>query len=145
MPEVKLRALDAEDLAVLSAHLQDAVAKIGDLVYRPTERRFLGVVNRFAWESAAAKGGAHERRRAAFHFDRVSSVMARGLDRGNPDAVVSLLAIRFEPAGADEPGGVIDLVFSGAATVRLTVECIEAQLADLGAAWQAAGKPNHAV
>ena len=145
MSDLKLRALDAEDLAILSAHLQDAVAKIGDLIYRPAERRFLGVVNRFAWESAAAKGGGHERRRAAFHFDRVVSVKAQGLDRGKPDAVVALLAIRFEPASADEPGGVIDLVFSGVATVRLTVECSEAQIADLGAAWQAAAKPDHKI
>ena len=145
MPPLKLRALDAEDLAILSAHLQDAVAKVGDLVYRPAEGRFLGVVNRFAWEGGEAKAGAHERRRAAFHFDRVSNVRAQGLDRSQPDTIVSLLAIRFEPAGADEPGGAIDLLFSGAATVRLTVECIEAQVADLGAAWQAAAKPDHAV
>lgn len=145
MSDLKLRALDAEDLAILSAHLQDAVAKIGDLVYRPAERRFLGVVNRFAWEGETTKGGVHERRRAAFHFDRVANVKAQGLDRSKPDAIVSLLAIRFEPAGAGEPGGVIDLVFSGAATVRLTVECVEAQVADLGAAWQASAKPDHAV
>ncbi len=145
MTMLKLRALDSDDLAILSAHVQDAVAKVADLAYRPAERRFVGVLNRFAWETAGRPGAVAERRRTAMHFDRVLSVKVQGLDRSQPQAIVSLLAIRFTPAAEADPGGVIDLVFSGAATVRLEVECIEAQLADLGAAWQATAKPDHAV
>ena len=35
MPDLKLIALDAEDLGVISAHLQDAVLRVGDMVYLP--------------------------------------------------------------------------------------------------------------
>ena len=58
-----------------------------------------------------------------------------------PDEVLDLLAIRFEEA--DAPSGVIELVFAGNATIRLQVECIEAQLSDLGAAWSTDAVPDH--
>ena len=46
----KLVALDAEDLAVVSAHCQDAVLKLRDARFFPSERRFVLELNRFAWE-----------------------------------------------------------------------------------------------
>ena len=61
MPEpdrIRLIALDEEDLAVLSAHVQDAVLKVGDIVYLPKERRFAVAMNRFIWEKADDGSGA---------------------------------------------------------------------------------------
>ena len=55
--------------------------------------------------------------------------------------MLSLLAIRFD--GADAPAGSVELVFAGGALIRLEVECIEAQLTDLGGAWSAASRPLH--
>ncbi len=142
---LKLVALDEEDLQILSAHLQDAVLKVGDLHYVAREKRFILTANRFAWE--AAKGGlfrkpAYQRRRAALHFNRVNAVKATGIDRDQPETVLSLLAIRFVPG--DAPAGAIELTFSADAAIRLEVECVEAQLSDLGAAWEAASLPRHA-
>ena len=56
MPELKLIVLDADDLAVISAHLQDAVLKVGDLAYLPAERRFAALGNRFDWADALRDG-----------------------------------------------------------------------------------------
>lgn len=141
-PPLRLVALDADDLAVISAHVQDAVLKVGDLSYLPKERRFALLMNRFAWEAARdGRRPVYERRRAALHFDRVLAVRSMHLRRGAADAVLEILAIGFEPE--DAPAGHITLTFAGGAAIRLTVECIEAQLADLGAAWQTKAKPTH--
>ena len=139
---LKLAAFDEEDLAVLSAHAQDAVLKVADLVYLPKESRFAFAMNRFIWEKA--EGGRrrdYERRRAAMSFDRVISVKTSHIRRDRGEAVLELLALRFE--ATDQPAGTITLVFAGGGAVRLEVECIEARLADLGAAWATKAKPSH--
>lgn len=147
MPDLKLIALDAEDLAVLSAHLQDAVLRLGDAAYQKREKRFALVANRFDWEAAAAAKSARakeafERRRAGLRFERVLAVKVNGLDLGDKDRVLSLLAVEWRPEG-EGPDGDLSLVFSGGGIIRLRVECIEAELQDLGAAWQTRSRPNH--
>lgn len=145
-PALKLVALDSEDLAVISAHVQDSVLKVRDFVWEPSHHRFALAMNRFAWE-VAIKGkrpsGALERRRAALHFDRVLSVRTIGINRDAPDGVLSLLAAEFIPS--EEPAGEVRLVFAGGGEISLSVECIEAQLADLGAAWQTKAMPAHDI
>ena len=139
---LKLCAFDEEDLAVLSAHVQDAVLKVGDLVYLPQEKRFAVAMNRFIWEKAAdGKRKAYERRRSALSFDRVTAVRTSRIDRKRKDAVLELLAVSFETA--DTPAGKVTLVFAGGGAVQLDVEVIEARLADLGAAWATSAKPEH--
>lgn len=140
---LKLAALDEEDLAVLSAHLQDAVLLTGDLLWTPATHRFTIAMNRFAWEAApeGRRARAFQRRRSVLHFDRVLQAQAQNIRRDVPDAVLELLAVTFEPG--DAPAGHILLTFAGGGTMRLAVECIEAQLADLGAAWQTKALPAH--
>jgi hypothetical protein len=143
--EITLAAEDAEDLEIISARLQDAVAQVKDLVWLPKSRRFAGVFNRFKWETAEQRKGpgGDLRVRAGLHFDGVSSAKALKLDRTNPDAVVALLAIRFSAKGDEDPAGMIDLVFAGGGAIRLEVECIDAGLSDLGGEWAARGRPIH--
>jgi hypothetical protein len=142
---LRLAAVDDEDLAVLSAHVQDAVLKVGDLIYLPSEKRFALAMNRFSWEKANAVTGrkrdGFERRRTALTFDRVTAVRATGVDRGRPETVLELLALSF--AVTDAPSGVVTLVFAGGGAVELSVEVIEARLADLGPAWGTTSKPSH--
>jgi hypothetical protein len=139
---LRVAAIDEEDLAVVSAYVQDAVLKVGDMVYLPGEHRFALAMNRFTWEKAEEGARRNfERRRAALTFDRVMKVQTSGIDRSRPDAVLELLAIGF--AVADSPAGAISLIFAGGGIVRLEVEVIEARLADLGAAWATKAKPSH--
>lgn len=140
MTDVTLRllAFDAEDLAVVSAHLQDAVLKASDMAFLARERRFALVCNRFDW--SAADGGACQRRRTGMRFERVTAVRSRGVPQG-ADIALEMLAIRFEPG--EEPGGMVELVFAGGAALQLTVECIEAAMDDLSPGWQAATVPGH--
>lgn len=138
---LKLLALDAEDLAIVSAHLQDAVTRVGDLVYLKDERRFALAASRFDWLSAV-EGKGNRRRRSAVHFDRVTGVKARGIDRSKPGECLCLLAVTFEEG--DAPSGSLRLDFAGGACIKLDVECVEARLADLGPAWEARCCPEHA-
>jgi hypothetical protein len=141
---LSLVAEDAEDLKVLSAHLQDAVARIADLVWLPKKRRFAALFNRFAWERP--EGGSRSgdvRIRSGLHFDGVLAVKAKNLKRGAPEAVVSLLAISFAPKSEGDPAGTIELTFSGGGALKLEVECIDAGLKDMSGAWAARGRPVH--
>lgn len=136
---LKLVALDAEDLAVVSAHLQDAVVKVADMAWIARDQRFALVCNRFDWEGAAR--GLKRRRRCGLHFDRVLRVRQTKVRADAGDAVLNLLAVTFE--ATDEPSGVVTLVFSGGAAIRLEVECLECQLRDLGPVWETASAPAH--
>jgi hypothetical protein len=136
-----IAAEDAEDLEVISAQLQDAVARIKDLVYLPKQRRFAALFNRFKWEEADARG-ANLRVRAGLHFDNVLSVKAHRLKRGNPLAVVSLLAVRYD-AGLDDRPNLVELLFAGGGKLRLEVECLSAGLSDISGSWTARARPDH--
>jgi hypothetical protein len=136
-----IAAVDAEDLQSISARLQDAVAQVKDLVYLPKSRRFAGLFNRFKWENAGAHSGT--RVRAGLHIEGVLSAKSHRMRAGNPDAVASLLAIRFQPSGGEDPGGIVELVFSGGGILKLEVECIDMELADLSGEWAARGRPAH--
>jgi hypothetical protein len=143
MPSLKLAALDAEDLAIVSAHAQDAVLRLGDIEWQPREKRFLMPVNRFVWETASGYfRKSFERRRAVLHFDRVMGVKSTRVPLSNKESVMDLLAIGFEEGEA--PSGTIRLTFAGGGEIRLSVECIEVRLTDLGAAWATTAKPDHA-
>lgn len=144
MGDLKLAALDAEDLSVISAHLQDAVLQVGDMAYLPAEHRFAALANRFDWAAAEGANGRRpsmERRRTVLRFDRVLEAKCQKIDLKSKRQVLSLLAIQFEPT--EPPGGYVTLVFAGGAAIRLKVECIEGEMRDLGAAWKAQRRPEH--
>ena len=143
--ELKLVALDRDDIEVVSAHVQDALVRVADIFWQPHEHRFVMGLSRFDWIGAADArpiGKADYRRcRTALRFERVLSCKCRGLDQTNKDAKLNLLAIEFEER--DSPAGVVTMTFSGGGVIRLDVECLEAELADLGEIFVADGYPNH--
>lgn len=139
MDPLKLAALDSDDLAVISAHLQDAVLKVGDMTFLPREKRFALVANRFDWEGD--RRDQRQRRRTGVHFDRVLKAQRSRIRSDAPDAVLNLLAVTFEET--DAPSGVVTLHFSGGGAVRLEVECLEAAMRDLGPAWETGSRPSH--
>ncbi len=149
MDPLKLVALDRDDIEVVSAHLQDAILKVADIRWRQAENRVVMCVNRFDWEAAQETSQAtapeYRRRRAALRFDRVSACRCRDLSAVQKDQVLNLLAVSFEPKAADDPAGVVTLHFSGGGVLRLEVECLEAELADLGPTWGTGCCPDHVL
>jgi hypothetical protein len=126
----KLIALDAEDLAVISAHVQDAFVQTADIIWRQSEKRLVVGMNRLDWDQTL--DGETEPRRliAALRFDRVLSCKSRNINMDAPDTALELLGIEFHPT--DAPGGSAVLMFSHGGALRLDVECLECELADLG-------------
>jgi hypothetical protein len=143
MDHLKLVALDKEDVEIVSAHLQDSVVKAADIRWRPAENRLVIALNRFDWEAAQGVAPQFRRRLAALRFDRVSACKCRDLNAAQKDQVLNLLAVVFEET--DQPAGVVTLTFSGGGTLRLEVECLEAELTDLGPSWVTECCPAHAV
>jgi hypothetical protein len=142
MTPLKLVALDDEDLKVVSAHVQDALLKVGDVSWLKAEKRVVISMNRFAWEQPSGFFRKKaERRRTVLHFEGVTALRAIGVDPARSDDILSLLALKFEAGEA--PSGTVELLFSGGATMRLEVDYIEARLADLGASWAAGSRPRH--
>jgi hypothetical protein len=136
---LRLLAEDADDLAVISAALQDAVAQVGDLEWDAKGRRFTVALNRYRWEAPGVLLGG--RVRAGLQFASVLAVKSRNLRREPREAVVELLAVSFEPGVA--PGGDIRLAFAGGGDLVLTVECVDAALADVSAPWATPSTPAH--
>lgn len=128
--ERKLIALDADDLAVISAHVQDAAVRVGDIIWRPGEKRLVIGMDRLDWDHAL--GDAIEPRRlvSALRFDRVLACKSRNIDLDVPDTGLELLGIEFHPGEA--PSGSAMLMFADGGALRLDVECLECELADLG-------------
>ena len=140
-PLLRLIALDEEDLSIISAHVQDALVRVADIAFIGKEQRLALLLSRFDW--VCSGGDELQRCRSGLHFDHVRRVSSLGIDRQNPEALLNLLSISFEAGQA--PSGEISLTFSGGATLRLEVECIDAQFRDLGPRWAASARPGHAL
>jgi hypothetical protein len=150
MEDLKLVALDKDDIEIVSAHVQDALVKVADILWQPREHRFVVALNRFDWMNAADARGAknpddaapdYRRCRTALRFERVNACKCRDLDPLDRNAVLNLLAVEF--AERDPPAGTVTLTFSGGAAIRLEVECLEAELVDLGEVFSAVLCPDH--
>jgi Protein of unknown function (DUF2948) len=128
--QLKLIALDADDLIVISALVQDAHVQATDIIWRQGEKRLVVGMNRLDWEQTLVGETAPRRLISALRFDRVLSCKSRNIDLGMPETGLELLGIEFHPTEA--PGGSVVLLFNRGGAVRLDVECLECELADLG-------------
>ena len=128
--KLKLIALDADDLAVISAHVQEARVQASDIVWRQGEKRLVVGMLRLDWEQTMAGETAPRRLIAALRFDRVLSCKSRNIDLDAPQAALELVGIEFHPGEA--PGGSALLLFAQGGALRLDVECLECELTDLG-------------
>ncbi len=135
---LNLGAEDTDDLQVISTLTQDAVFPITEMTWRPSERRFGLLLNRFRWEdkdAAAMRDRPFERVQSVLVFDSVLSVASQGIDRSDKDMVMSLLSVDFEPA--DDGAGQVMLTLAGDGAIRLTVEALDATLKDVTRPYQA--------
>lgn len=139
---LKLMAEDVVDLQIISAAIQDATGKAGGLKYLGRKRRFTIETNRFRWEDIDPARKTQTRVRTILGIDGVLGVRARGLNKSDPEVVVSLLSITFEPA-EDEPAGQLKLLFAGDGEIVLDVECLDVTLLDSDTQWPTKHMPDH--
>ncbi len=133
---LKLRAEDEEDIAVISAILQDALVAVGDMAYVAEDRRFVLMVSRLRREGA---GAGLERIRCGVRFDDVTAVRRQRFSPRDAERLLVLLAVRRDADGA------LRIDFAGGAAVRLEVGRILCHLEDLGDPWPTRQAPRHPV
>lgn len=140
---LNLGALDEDDLKVISALVQDAVFPASEMTWRPRERRFALLLNRFRWEDRGRDRHGPERVQSVLAVDNVQKVASQGVPRGDADTILSLLAIDWRPG--DAPGGVLELQLAGDGAIRLEVEALEATLRDVTRPYRAPSRkaPDH--
>ena len=147
MPDLPpLIAFDADDLAVIAANLQDALVRVADMAYLPRSKQFAMVASRFDWLKAATDRGGRpscERCRTGLHFGRVLKVSCLGFCHRDETLVLNLLDIGFRETRP--PSGFVEFIFSAGRALRLEVECIEAEIRDLGIRWKAKSAPCHPI
>jgi hypothetical protein len=135
---LKLQARDAEDVAVISAILQDAIVAVGDMIYRPATGEFIFAASRFCWESAKQTPPVYQRVNCALTVTGVTAAQLQGVDLTAKQTMHELLAVLAEPQG-------LRFVFAGSAGVRLTLADWQVRLEDFGAAWPTPQCPRHAA
>jgi hypothetical protein len=138
---LRLLALDKEDLQVVSAALQDAIAHVGDIRFEPKARTLTILFNRYRWEAGACENGCGERAYSALQLGDVSRVQQRGMTSETKGDLVACLAMDFEPGEA--PGGAVLFRFCHGGDLRVEVDCIDAVLADVSEPWPAHRAPHH--
>ena len=141
----KLRAEDADDLAVISSCLQDALVAVRDLAFVQQDLTFLMVANRFRWERASRSAPGetgYQRTLCGITFGDVTGVTYHGFRRNENERILSLLAIR---PGRGRKGDAILLEFSDGARIRLEVSRILCRAQDLGEPWPTPWRPRHDV
>jgi hypothetical protein len=145
---LNLGALDADDLQVISTLVQDAVFPITEMTWRAGARRFGLLVNRFRWEdvdAAKTRKRKVERVQSLLVVDHVLGIASQGIDRSDPDMILSVLSIRFD---ADKDGaGQVELILAGDGAIRLNVEALEVSLKDVTRPYLAPSNmvPGHPV
>jgi len=125
---VSLRALDADDLKVIASLAQDAVFPTTEMGFDSRRRRFAILLNRFRWE-VAGRRTPPERVQSVLAVEDVLRVATQGVDRADPDLVLSLLTIEWEPG--EDGTGRLTLVLAGDGAIALDVEALEVTLKDV--------------
>ena len=156
---LKLRAMDDEDLGVVSAFLQDAIVPLAEMEFVAGEKRFALVASRFRWENcpetadmpanasqvaqpppgdaSLAEGcTSYERVSCGVAFEGVEAVRRRGLDPRDRGRILELLGMRIA-------AGAVTLEVAGAAALRLEGARITCRMSDLGDPWPAQSRPRH--
>ena len=140
---LRLKALDSEDLTVISALAQDAVVPVGEISYDPAQRRFAVLLNRFRWEDVAIaqkRNRPVERVQAVLLFEDVMAARSSGVPRADKDLILSILAITFAPT--EDGMGTVEITLAGDGTIALDVEALDVTLKDVTRPYVA---PSHQV
>lgn len=150
MQPLRLLARDAQDIQIISAVLQDAIAPVCDMVFREADHAFVMVVQRFCWGDGAASSAqevepasedepalvVYERVTCALDIEGVEKVQVQGLNPNNPSVMLDLLAVSLE-------GEALHLIFAGGGKIRLQLKNWCVRLHDFGESWPTTHCPRH--
>ncbi len=137
MEKLKLTALDADDLGVISAAVQDSLVAIRDCAHFPDEKRFVLLINRFCWEADPGVDSQYWRTHSALVFNEVAAVHHHKIPLETPDRVLDLLSVELENDRS------VTLRFAAERAIRLEIGRLACHLGDVGEPWPTPWKPAH--
>lgn len=143
MDQLKLSALDADDLGVISAAVQDALVAVRDCAHFKDERRFVLLLNRFRWEADPTIEAAYSRTHSALVFNEVTAVRHHNIPLAEPDRMLELLALVPDDRGQKDRS--VTLRFAAGRAIRLEIARLTCHLGDVGEPWATPWKPAHPV
>jgi Protein of unknown function (DUF2948) len=141
--QLKLTALDADDLGVISAACQDALVAVRDCAYFKDEKRFVLLLNRFRWEADPTVEAAYSRTHSALVFNEVTAVRRHEIPLDEPDRMLELLALVLDYRGDSDRS--VTLRFAAGRAIRLEIARLACHLGDVGEPWPTPWKPAHPV
>ena len=139
---LKLIARTEEDLKVVSAHLQDAIANTANVANLKKNKIFLMQLNRFMWEDVE-KGvfRKNKRIRTVIKFENVIKVISKNINQSKKDKFLDFLTI--ETIKMPDNNYEMKLVFAGNSMIKVISEVIDVTLDDQGEAWDTKNMPKH--
>ena len=137
MAKLKLSALDAGDLEVISAAVQDSLVAVRDCAFFAAENRFVLLLNRFCWEADSTVEVPYWRIHSALVFNEVKVVHHHKIPLQQPDRIIELLSV------ASEKEGSVTLRFAADRAIRLEIARLACHLGDVGEPWPTPWKPAH--
>ena len=141
---LKLIGKNQEDLKVISAHSQDSIVAVKDMIFLEKNRIFLMMVNRFMWEDIEKGVFRHHKRiRCAVKFEEVLKVMSQNINQKNKNKLLECLAIKCNKIL--DKNYEINFFFAGGGVITLISEFIEVIMHDLGASWKVKHFPRHKI
>lgn len=143
---LRLMAMDSENLEIISALVQDAIFPASEMKWDRKGRRFALLVNRFRWEDVndtKSRRRDYERVQSVLVIEDVLKVSTQGVSQQDPEMIMSLLTIGFDPG--DDGMGRIELTLAGDGAIALDVETLEVTLKDVTRPYIAPShhKPSH--
>ena len=139
---LKLIAKTEDDLRVVSAHLQDAIANTSDIANLTTNKIFLMQLNRFMWEDVE-KGvfRKNKRIRTILKFENVLKANSKNINQSKKNKFLDFLTI--ESRQMPDNNYEMKIVFAGDLIIKIIAEIIEVTLDDQGEPWETKNIPKH--
>ena len=138
LDRLKLRAVAAEDIEVLSALLQDSLIAASDIQFLAEEACLVMVLNRYCWEQNSSETQAQPSRcMCGLKVTSVSQIRQRGLS-GQTNQFYNLLSITYEEAIKR-----LTFTFSEGCGIRLDVNRLALLVQDVADPHPGFARPQH--
>ena len=142
---LKLRAVAAEDVEVISTLFQDGLVATSDMHYQKDAASFMMVINRFCWEQADDPESEIQPSRClcGLKVAHVKQVSQRGLSSG-VNQFYNLLSITCEESKKNEKVvNELTFTFSDGYGIRLTVDELALIVQDIAVPHPGLARPQH--
>ena len=142
---LKLRAVAAEDVDIISALLQDGLVAASDLHHDKDAASFVMVINRFCWEQADDTDSKTQFNRClcGLKVAHVKQVSQCGLSSG-VSQFYNLLSITYEETEENEKAVKrLTFTFSDGYGIRLTLEDLALIVQDIAEPHPGLARPQH--